>query len=139
MQKAFNKSLNDYDLGDCEDSTSVLTSKLIYFRNGNQTGFSIDVCIMARDEKDNYHKLIHKKTGFASCDEYYWNIVPNSAKVKKKADDIKKHGKWELVRQQYERIKNKYLSRNDLNHPSFICYIEAINNVYNSRKHWQRK
>ena len=27
---------------------------------------------------------------------------------------------------------NKNLERNDHNHPSFICYIEAVNNVYNS-------
>ena len=38
--------------------------------------------------------------------------------------------------QQYEKIKNMYLVRNDYNHPSFICYIEAVNNVYNSRKSW---
>ena len=34
------------------------------------------------------------------------------------------------------RIKNQYLTSNDYNHSSFICYIEAVNNVYNSRKHW---
>ena len=41
-----------------------------------------------------------------------------------------------LTREQYKRIKNKYLTSNDYNHSSFICYIEAVNNVYNSRKHW---
>ena len=49
---------------------------------------------------------------------------------------IKSKGKWALVREQYKRIKNKYLTSNDYNHSSFICYIEAVNNVYNSRKHW---
>ena len=34
------------------------------------------------------------------------------------------------------RIKNQYLTSNDYNHSSFICYMEAVNNVYNSRKHW---
>ena len=32
----------------------------------------------------------------------------------------------------YPTILLKY----DYNHSSFICYIEAVNNVYNSRKHW---
>ena len=34
------------------------------------------------------------------------------------------------------KIKNQYLTSNDYNHSSFICYMEAVNNVYNSRKHW---
>ena len=76
-------------------------------------------------------------SGQPPCDdEYYWNIAPHSRKLKEKADYIRKHGKWELVRSQYLDLKNLYLTRNDHNHPSFICYIEAVNNVYNSRKHW---
>lgn len=55
----------------------------------------------------------------------------------KKADYIKSKGKWALVRKQYKKIKNKYLTSNDYNHSSFICYIEAVNNVYNSRGHWK--
>lgn len=31
-----------------------------------------------------------------------------------------------------QKDKNNYLRGNDSNHPSFICYIEAVNNVYNS-------
>jgi len=49
---------------------------------------------------------------------------------------IKEKGKWTLVREQYLKIKKQYLTSNDYNHSSFICYIEAVNNVYNSRKHW---
>lgn len=68
--------------------------------------------------------------------KYFWNQAPNSRRLKEKADYIKSKGKWALVREQYKRIKNKYLTSNDYNHSSFICYIEAVNNVYNSRKHW---
>ena len=35
-----------------------------------------------------------------------------------------------------EKLVNQYLTSNDYNHSSFICYIEVVNNVYNSRKHW---
>jgi len=135
-RKSFNKALNKYQLRDCEDSTSSLTSKRIQFTSGIDTGFSIDVCITVRDEKDNYHRLIHEKTGWTYNDRYYWNIAPHSKELKKKTDYIKKCGKWELVRGQYQRIKNRYLTRNDHNHPSFVCYVEAVNNVYNIRNHW---
>ena len=136
VRKSFNKVLNSYDLDDCEDSTSSLTSKLIYFTSGNDTEFRVDVCITVRDEDDSYYRLIHKKTGFIGWDEYYWNIAPNSKRINEKVDYIKKCGKWMLVREQYEKIKNMYLVHNDYNHPSFICYVEAVNNVYNSRKSW---
>lgn len=136
-RKSFNKVLSEYSLSDCQNSTSSLTSGRIYFANGNQTEFSMDVCITCKDNKGSYYRLICKKTGFVFNDEYYWNIAPKSKELKKRADYIKKSGKWQLVRQQYFNIKNNYLKRNDTkNHPSFICYIEAVNNVYNSRKHW---
>lgn len=136
VTEAFNKSLCAHDLSACEDSKSALTTKQIFIRNGNRTGFSIDVCITFRDETDNYYRLIHEKTGFVYFDRYYWNEAPHSAKLKRKADVIKKAGKWELVRQQYLNLKNQYLSWNASDHPSFVCYIEAVNNVYNSIKHW---
>lgn len=135
-RKAFNKALRERGLYDSEDSTSSLTSKQIYFKTGNDCSFSIDVCITVRDNKDNYHRLIHEKTGWVQTDRYYWNIAPQSKKLNKKVDYIKSSGKWALVREQYLRIKNKYLTQNDFNHPSFICYIEAVNNVYNARYHW---
>lgn len=137
--KSFNKCLQEYGWFNCncDDSTSALTSKLIYLNCGNNTAFKIDVCITVRDEYDNYYRLIHEKTGLTLYDRYYWNMAPQSEKLKKKVDYIKDCGKWELVRQQYLKIKNKYLTQNDLkHHPSFVCYIEAVNNVYNSRNHW---
>ena len=76
-------------------------------------------------------------TGFTYRDEYYWNKAPHSAGIQKKAKYIKKRGKWQLVRTQYLNIKNRYLRQNDHDHPSFICYIEAVNNVYNARMSWK--
>ena len=96
-----------------------------------QTPFSIDICITRRDNEGTYYRLIHKKTGWAQLDEYYWNEAPKSKQIKQKVNHKKQIGQWERVRQQYERIKNIYLMRNDKNHPSFVCYVEAVNNVYN--------
>ena len=139
VRKSFNKALKVNDLDDCNDSTVPLTTELIYFTEGNDTEFRMDVCITARDEDDNYYRLVHEKTGFALYDRYFWNIAPNSKRINEKVDYIKKCSKWMLVRQQYEKIKNMYLIRNDYNHPSFVCYVEAVNNVYNLRKSWQEE
>ena len=136
-RKSFNKVLQEYSLGDCEDSTSSLTTGKIHFVKGNPTEFSMDVCIVCRDTEEHFHRLMHQKTGFTYWDRYYWNEAPHSAEVQEKAKYIKKKGKWELVRKQYLDIKNRYLWQNDHDHPSFICYIEAVNNVYNARMSWR--
>jgi len=138
VRKTFNKVLRKYRLPDCEDSTSSLTSKTIYFRD-EATGFSIDVCITMRDDEDNTCRLIHQKTGWIQQDQYYWNEAPCSKDLKKKADHIKESGQWDTVREQYLNIKNRYLIRSDRNHPSFVCYAEAVNNVYNQIRQRERK
>lgn len=136
VRKAFNKALNAYGWSECQDSTSSLTTEKRYFTTGNATEFSIDVAIVTKNN-GQYYRLKHKKTGHWQKDNYYWNIAPNSKKLKARVKFIKNSGKWELVREQYKLIKNRYLSQNDHNHPSFICYIEAVNNVFNSRGDWK--
>ena len=42
-KKAFNKALSMNGWGDCEDSTSSLTTQRRRFEQGNQTAFSMDV------------------------------------------------------------------------------------------------
>ena len=131
VQNAFNDVLRDYEFDDCDDSTSALTTKKIHFTKGVSTEFSMDVCIVVMNGRSNYERLIHEKTGWLYYDRYYWNEAPNSANIKGKADYIKEQCCWSMVRDQYQDIKNRYLAWNDHNHPSFICYVEAVNNVYN--------
>ncbi len=133
-RKALNQVLNSHCLGDCEDSTSSLTTKKFHFETGNPTEFSIDICITFLDDNGVY-RLIHEKTRNALCDGYYWNKAPNSEKLREKAAYIKDCGEWPLVREQYLAIKNKYLLPAYLisgKHPSFSCYIEAVNAVYST-------
>ena len=156
VRKAFNIVLRKHGWRDCEDSKSSLTTKKHHLP-GSKTLFSIDVCIVYEDEDGNFYRLIHKKTGNTNVNsiayaasiyaglvtrrpvnEYFWNMAPNSRNIKFKVDYIKSNGKWKLVREQYKGIKNRYLTQNNHNHPSFICYIEAVNNVYNSRKYWKQ-
>ena len=138
VRKAFNIVLRKHGWRDCEDSKSSLTTEKRYFPRISDTEFSMDICIVCEDEDGNLNRLIHEKTGCIWADRYCWNKAPNSKDIKFKVDYIKRNGKWELVREQYKKIKNKYLTQNDHNHPSFICHIEAVNNVYNSRKHWNQ-
>ena len=136
VRKSFDKVLRAHGWWACQDSTSVLTAKRTRYPITDPANYAIDVCIVIQDEDGRYHRLIHKKTGWACYDEYYWNIAPQSRELRKKVKHIKECGKWELVRDQYLRLKNLYLTRNDYDHPSFICYTEAVSNVYNTRNHW---
>lgn len=133
VRKSFNAVLNKNGWGDCFDSTSALTTEQRVFKSGNKTPFGIDLAIIFKD-KNSWYRLIHKKTGFSNMDRYYWVPGPDSKNLTKRADWIKKNNLWKQVRDVYLEKKNLYLERNDHNHPSFICYIEAVNEVYLANK-----
>lgn len=132
IRKSFNKVLNRHGWSDCKDSTSVLTTEQRVFSEGNDTPFSIDLAIVTRDEDGTLYRLIHNKTGIIENDNWYWNKSRDSKGIDFKANKLKKFNLWEEVREKYLYLKNLYLSRNDQNHPSFVCYIEAVNEIYNN-------
>ena len=131
-KEGLDKALAMHGWGNCEDSTSSLISERRYFTSGNSTAFSIDVCIVAADEDGQMACLIHEKTGIVSYDRYDWNDALHSAQIRNTAHLIKRSGKWTLVSEQYLRLKNMYLTRRDRSHPSFVCYIEAVNHAYDA-------
>ena len=93
--------------------------------------FSFDVAITTKNKNGNYMRLIHNKNVYAlGLDQYTWNEVPNSHQVKDRADKLKRAGLWQKVRDRYLEKKNMYLFRPDHNHPSFVVYVEAVNEVY---------
>ena len=130
VRKQFNIVLNANGWGDCQDSTSALTTEQRVFNKGNKTPFSIDLCIIATDS-DGWYRLIHDKTGFTYMDRWYWNKARNSEGLQKKVDWLKKNELWLEVRDVYRDKKNMYLRRNDHDHSSFNIYIETVNEVYN--------
>ena len=140
VRKTFNKVLKMNNLPACEGSKSALTTKKFYFEN-KPTLFSFDVAIICRDDEDNSYKLIHKKTGSLQYDEYYWNEMPDPKDIRRKEEIIKINSKWMYVCEEYKKIKNIYLQQNR-NRKSFTCYVEAVNNIYNtlnqnkSRNYW---
>lgn len=130
IKNKFNDVLQKNGWGDCQDSTSCLTTEKKAFKTGNKTQFSIDLAIV-NEGPSSWHRLIHRKTGNVSRDEWYWNESPDSKALSKKVDCLKDNNLWDEVRSVYLEKKNLYLKRNDADHPSFICYIEAVNEVYN--------
>ena len=130
IRKHFNAVLKSNKWSDCQDSTSALSTELREFTKGNKTEFSIDLAIV-RERNYGWERLIHRKTGFVTYDQWYWNEAPNSRGLADKVDAIKDENLWLEVRDLYLDKKNMYLSRGDKeNHPSFNVYIETINEIY---------
>ena len=131
IRKKFNIILKDNGWSDCSDSTSCLSTERRHFTKGNSTEFSIDLAIVHEDPDGTWYRLIHKKTGYVAYDEWIWNVGPNSKGLTERVKWLKDNNLWNEVRDTYLNKKNTYLRRNDNNHPSFNCYIEAVNEVYN--------
>ena len=129
VRKRFNIVLKRNGWGDCGDSTSVLATEKRPFPKGNKTKFSIDLAIVQK-QGDSWFRLIHRKTGFVHLDQWYWNEAPHSNGLSKRVNTLKRNDLWTEVREVYLRKKNAYLCKQDPYHPSFIAYIEAVNEVY---------
>lgn len=120
---------------DSHDSTSCLTA-ILHFNDEPDIEFSFDIAIVAKNSNGTLCRLIHNKNAWGyGNDQYVWNEIPNSHNISMKVKCIKSNGKWTEVRARYVKLKNNYLSRNDKNHPSFIVYIEAVNQIYNKYFH----
>ena len=126
----FNSVLKKHGWSNCQDSTSALTTERRHFTKGNQTEFSIDLAIVAEGREGAWIRLIHEKTGIRQYDRWFWNEGPQSKGLNDKVDWLKDNHLWLEVRETYLTKKNLYLSRGDRNHPSFNCYIEAVNEVF---------
>ena len=128
VRNALNRAERREFFSDAQDSTSCLTA-LLHFKDTPNVEFSFDVAIIAKNRNGNYMRLIHNKL----WNQYTWNEVPHSHQVTDRANELKNAGLWKKVRDRYLDKKNIYLSRQDHNHPSFVVYVEAVNEVYNER------
>ena len=119
----------------CERSKSVLRYRTHCAPILSKYDYGIDICITRRDEHGKSHRLIYREVKYGNIvlsGDYIWNEAPDREKIDRKVKTIKSLNKWDLVRTQYVNLKNMYHERNDQDHPSFICFYEAVNNVYNS-------
>ena len=119
----------------CESSKSALRFRSLWAPLLLKYNYGIDICITRRDEHGKSHRLIYREVKYGNIvlsGDYIWNEAPDREKIDRKVKTIKSLNKWDLVRTQYVNLKNMYHERNDQDHPSFICFYEAVNNVYNS-------
>lgn len=114
-----------------QDSTSCLTA-LLHFKDDPTVKFKFDVAIVSRNSKGKLCRLIHNKNAWGyGKDQYVWNEIPDSHDIAQKTRRLKAEGLWLTVRDRYIDRKNTYLSRWwDKDHPSFIAYIETVNEIY---------
>lgn len=119
--QAFNKANPNLGFKPAENSTSVITSKLIY---GNRLHFSFDVAILCEGNNGNYLKIVQNKNN----NQYYWNEVPHSRNYQTTIKLVKKARKWNELRDRYLKLKNLYLSRGE-DVASFSILIQALNEV----------
>lgn len=126
VRNELNKIVHDTFFSDGKDSKSVITS-LLHFQETPRVEFSFDIAILAKNKNGNWCRLIHNKS---SQSQFTWNEVPTSHNVKDKVQILKANRLWNEVRECYLNLKNNYLQNNDTNHPSFIVYVEAVNQVY---------
>jgi hypothetical protein len=118
---AFNDANPDLGFKLAENSTSVITSKLIY---QNKLLFSFDVAIMCEGNNGNYLKISYNK----STKQYYWNEIKSSKKYQTKIKVLKECGAWNDVRDLYLKKKNDYLS-SQLDKASFSVLLETLNEI----------
>ncbi len=130
VREKFDEILERVGWDKCQDSTSALTTKRYFFNKGNPTPFSIDLCIVRMGYNGNWYRLIHEKTGYVQWDRYSWNEARHSKDIENRVKWLKENHYWLEVRDKYIEKKNDYLKRNDHNHPSFVVYIEVVNEVY---------
>jgi hypothetical protein len=128
-QKIFNliwsaipKKIDEYNI-EIEAKTRVI--KISFIKQKNIV-FSIDLAI-ARFYKNKLSILVN------DSDNLVWNVYSSSLdNLKGKINDIKNKKKWQLVREEYLELKNQENLNQD---PSYILYIQSINNIYNRLNH----
>lgn len=125
IRSEINKSIKECGekFSDGQNSSSVITS--ILYDNNKKTIFSFDIGIVSRNKNKELQRLVlNKKNNL-----YTWNVIFGASNLEEKIKLIKDNESWEKVRSTYLKFKNKYIG--DENHPSYICYKMAVEEVYN--------
>lgn len=119
--EAFNDVNPNFGFKNAENSSSVITSKLVY---DNRLYFSFDVAILCEGYNGNYLKITQNK----KTSQYYWGEIKSSRNYKSKMNALKKLGVWNEVRNLYLSKKNMHLSRQD-EIASFSVLLETLNEL----------
>ena len=114
-----------------QDSTSAITYNPILV---SSECHKIDIGLIKRIKPSlPYSRLIHDKPN----GKFFWNEIRNSDNIKIKVKSINRSGLNLKLRKIYKEKKEIYY--NDQNHPSFVVYIEAVNQVFQFVRKEDRK
>ena len=124
IRSVLNEVMKNHGLRDAKDSTSALTVNIGEFNliyHGKRC--HIDLAIITEHD-GHIHRLIHNK----QHGQMTWNQMADISQLKRKENSLKeKH--WLEVRNVYVAKKNLHIDEKE-HHPSYNCYIEAVNEVY---------
>lgn len=107
-----------------KDSTSAITC-LLHSPDKSGVIFKTDVALVLAG-KNGYSRLVRDR----NTKRYIWNLIRKSGDLKPRLNAIKAAGRLDELADIYRQKKNMYLSRQDNDHPSFVVYTEAINELY---------
>ncbi len=132
IRNAFIEAMEGSPYKDPEDSTSVLTIKLVD-KGKSRIVHSFDFAIVYYDDAGNIHYLHHDKlTGSYSYEERGYRF--DDREYVKEIEDSCEDG-WGLIRDEYLKLKN---SNGDQFKHSYNLYVESVRNVYEQmRRHSQ--
>lgn len=109
----------------CEDSTHVLTMKMI---ESGKVKYSYDIALLRLDSTDQYIILKNEKDGKAN--DYHYVQLPHCENFKKQYKKVGTPQAWNLLREKYKGKKEKYQNICKDDRPaSFSLLGEAVNEV----------
>ncbi len=123
FRESFRRALEDTGYGDPEDSTSVLTIKMVDSDN-DMIIHSFDIALTFRFE-DGERYIRNNRNG-----TYTWECRRSGGSVTELVDEIEDFyvDGWGLIRDEYLDVKNH--NRNPYKR-SYSLYLEAVHNVSN--------
>jgi hypothetical protein len=123
---ALKKCGMQYGYNKCEDSTRVITLKVIDWRR-SRIQYSCDFAIVRNGKYGKEYIRFNKNQR-----SYTWEAQKQSCKkLEERVDWLREHGCWMQVREVYLEKKN---SNMDMNKRSRALYAETINECYNRQK-----
>lgn len=122
---AVRKAAPAYGFRKVQDSTSAITC--IHRRDGTDAiDFHLDIGIIVMRDEDTGCRLIHDK----DRNTYFLNEPVHFRDLEERVAVIKRYNKKNELRKIYLEKKNGYLKKGDRDHPSFVVYVEAVDQVY---------
>lgn len=129
LLNAFRKVLKNTSYKDPEDSTSVITIKVVD-KQKSRIVHSCDFSIIYYPNDEDYSYFKYVRNNKNPKNNYTWEVRSSSKNYDEKLDylfDTLKNA-WNCITREYLKVKN---NNKDPNKHSFQLYLEAINNLYN--------